>query len=68
MKKIEKLAKQLLKEYGLSFEKVQNPMAVGYGKDELFVYLWYNKLKSTLPKEYHGFKVNVRVTGVIKAL
>lgn len=72
--KIEKLADKFRKEYGEAFEKAGNPMATGYGrdsktgKDTIEVRLWYDKLKETLPTEYHGTKVNVRVTGVIKAL
>lgn len=74
MNKIEKLARRFQKEYGPAFEKVGNPMAVGYGldsktgEDTIEVRLWYDKLKNTLPANYEGIKVNIRVTGVIKAL
>lgn len=70
---VKKLAKEIHDKYQPAFEAVGNNIAYGYGKDTktgesiIELRLTSDKLKSTLPTEYKGVKVNIRVTGVIKA-
>lgn len=68
------LAQEIHDKYQPAFEAVGNNIAHGYGKDPktgestIELRLTSDKLKNTLPAEYKGVKVNIRVTGVIKAL
>jgi hypothetical protein len=68
------LHKQFHKEYKDAFRAVGNNLALGIGKDRitgeftLEAHLTNDKLKTLLPEEYHGIKVNVVVIGAVKAL
>jgi hypothetical protein len=74
MKSIEKLADDFGKEYGSKIKAADNHLSYGYGKDSktgawtIEARLTNDNGKEILPVNYHGLKVNIRVTGVIKAL
>jgi hypothetical protein len=71
---INPLKKQFLNEYKDAFKLVGNNLGAGIGKNEktgelvIRALLTNDKLKHTLPEEYHGVKIEVEIIGVIRAL
>lgn len=74
MENIREVIKSFRNEFQAAFEAVGNNLASGLGKDKdtnnytIEVRLTNDKLKSSLPVTYHGFKVVVEVIGTITAL
>lgn len=70
---IRQLKKQFLEEYRDAFKAVGNNLAVGIGLDQvtgentIIANLTNDKLKSSLPDNYHGAKVVIEVVGIIYA-
>lgn len=69
---IQKLKEKFAKEYGPAFESAGNHLSTGItvknGSYQIAVRLENELLKSSLPADYHGVKLDVRITGTIKAL
>ena len=73
IEKVREIKKRFADEYKDAFRAVGNNLATGIGKDAvtgdytIVAMLTNDKLKSTLPEEYEGLKVDVEVVGVIVA-
>jgi NifB/MoaA-like Fe-S oxidoreductase len=70
---VREIKKRFANEYRDAFRVVGNNLATGLGKDSvtgdytIVAMLTNNKLKSTLPDEYEGVKVEIEVVGKIVA-
>lgn len=65
---LKQLRDQFLDEYRPAFSAVGNNLSAGIGNDTIEARLVNNKLHNSLPNTYHGVKVNLLITGPIKAL
>jgi hypothetical protein len=68
---VKQLKKEFHKEYGDAFNAVGNNLSVGIGNNSktgeftITARLTNDKLKTSLPENYHGVKVDIYVIGVI---